>query len=127
MILVVVYLVFGPKKIPELARMLGKGINEMRRATSEIKNEISREMSGVKKDLNVDLDLKDPLGIKKTVEDTINPITSKPPHPVNHQEKEKSENTDKGGADSKVKEKTVPKPDAGIKQKKKKPSTKKES
>lgn len=73
-ILVVIYLVFGPKKIPELARMLGKGINEMRRATSEIRNEINREISNVKKDVNVDIDLKDPLGIKKTVEDTINPI-----------------------------------------------------
>ena len=55
-ILVVVYLVFGPKKIPELARMLGKGINEMRRATNEIKKEISREISTVKKDINIDLD-----------------------------------------------------------------------
>lgn len=73
-ILVVVYLVFGPKKIPELARMLGKGINEMRRATNEIRNEINREISGVKKDVGVDIDLKDPLGIKKTVEDTLTPI-----------------------------------------------------
>lgn len=73
-ILVVVYLVFGPKKIPELARMLGKGINEMRRATSEIRNEINKEISGVKKDMGVDIDLKDPMGIKKTVEDTFKPI-----------------------------------------------------
>lgn len=74
LIIVVIYLVFGPKKIPELARMLGKGINEMRRATSEIKKEFSKEVSGVKKDLGVDIDLKDPLGIKKTVEDAIDPV-----------------------------------------------------
>lgn len=42
-ILVVVYLIFGPKKIPELARMVGKGINELRRATNEIKREINLE------------------------------------------------------------------------------------
>lgn len=72
-ILVVVYLVFGPKKIPELARMLGKGINEMRRATNEIKNEITREISTVKKDMNIDLDIDrgDPLGIKKKMEEAM--------------------------------------------------------
>jgi len=64
-IIVVVYLVFGPKKIPELARMLGKGINELRRATNEIKREINKETAGIKKDLNVDIDLKDPLDSKK--------------------------------------------------------------
>lgn len=65
-ILVVVYLVFGPKKIPELARMLGKGINQLRQATNEIKNEITKETSGLKKDLGVDIDLNDPLDLNKT-------------------------------------------------------------
>ncbi len=64
-ILVVVYLVFGPKKIPELARMLGKGINQLRQATNEIKNEITKETSGIKKDLGVDIDLNDPLDLNK--------------------------------------------------------------
>jgi len=65
-ILVVVYLVFGPKKIPELARMLGKGINLLRQATTEIKNEITKETSGLKKDLGVDIDINDPLDLNKT-------------------------------------------------------------
>lgn len=41
-ILLVVLLLFGAKKIPELARGLGKGIREFKDATSEIKQEIER-------------------------------------------------------------------------------------
>jgi sec-independent protein translocase protein TatA len=55
-IVLVVYLVFGPKKIPELARMLGKGINELRRATSEVRDEINREANQVRKSIQVDED-----------------------------------------------------------------------
>jgi len=54
LIVIVVYLVFGPKKIPEFARMLGKGINELRRATDDIKREFNREVANVKKDINVE-------------------------------------------------------------------------
>ena len=68
LIVIAIYLVFGPKKIPEFARMLGRGINELRRATDDIKKEIKRETSDIKKDVNVDLDidLKDPLDLNKT-------------------------------------------------------------
>ncbi len=59
LIVIVVYLVFGPKKIPEFARMIGKGINELRRATNDIRNEINREANKVKDDIGIDID--DPL------------------------------------------------------------------
>ena len=36
----VVVLLFGSKKIPELAKGLGKGIREFKDATKEVKNEI---------------------------------------------------------------------------------------
>lgn len=36
-IFVVALLLFGPKKLPELGRMLGKGLSEFRRAKSELK------------------------------------------------------------------------------------------
>jgi sec-independent protein translocase protein TatA len=39
-ILAVVLLLFGAKKIPELARGLGKGIREFKDASQEIKREI---------------------------------------------------------------------------------------
>ncbi|MDF1546542.1 MAG: twin-arginine translocase TatA/TatE family subunit [Bacteroidales bacterium] len=40
-VLLVVLLLFGSKKIPEVAKGLGKGIREFRRATDEIKKEIT--------------------------------------------------------------------------------------
>lgn len=38
LVLVVALLVFGPKKLPELARMLGRGLAEFRRAVNEVKS-----------------------------------------------------------------------------------------
>ena len=40
LIVLVVIIFFGAKKIPELARGLGKGIREFKDATKEIKDEI---------------------------------------------------------------------------------------
>jgi len=47
LILLVLLIFFGAKKIPELARGLGKGIREFKDATREIKEEIEE---GVKED-----------------------------------------------------------------------------
>ena len=42
-ILFIVLLLFGgAKKIPELARGLGKGINEFKRASKDIKDEVNK-------------------------------------------------------------------------------------
>lgn len=37
-IFLIALLLFGPKKLPELGRMLGKGLSEFRRAKNELKN-----------------------------------------------------------------------------------------
>ncbi|WP_412067127.1 twin-arginine translocase TatA/TatE family subunit [Rubrivirga sp. IMCC43871] len=42
-ILLVVLLLFGAKRIPEIARGLGKGIREFKDATNEIKHELTVE------------------------------------------------------------------------------------
>ena len=39
-ILVVALLVLGPKRLPELARALGKGLAEFRRATADVTSEL---------------------------------------------------------------------------------------
>ena len=39
-ILFIILLVFGSKKLPELAKGLGKGINEFKRASQEIQSEL---------------------------------------------------------------------------------------
>jgi sec-independent protein translocase protein TatA len=43
-IFVVALLVFGPKRLPELGRSLGRGLSEFRRASSELKTSIEREI-----------------------------------------------------------------------------------
>ena len=44
-IFLIVLLIFGGSKIPELARGLGKGINEFKKAKDGIKDEIEKEVS----------------------------------------------------------------------------------
>jgi sec-independent protein translocase protein TatA len=41
---------FGPKKLPELGRMLGKAISEFRRAQSELKATFDREMRNLERE-----------------------------------------------------------------------------
>jgi len=41
---------FGPKKLPELGRMLGKAITEFRRAQSELKATFNREMQNLERE-----------------------------------------------------------------------------
>ncbi len=42
-VLLVVVMLFGAKKIPELAQGLGKGMKEFKKATDDIKKEIKDE------------------------------------------------------------------------------------
>jgi sec-independent protein translocase protein TatA len=42
-VFIVILLLFGSKKIPELAKGLGKGLNEFKRAADDIKKEIKDE------------------------------------------------------------------------------------
>ncbi|MBM4263165.1 MAG: twin-arginine translocase TatA/TatE family subunit [Deltaproteobacteria bacterium] len=47
LILAVALIVLGPKKLPELAKTLGKGLAEFRRATDELKDEFRKIESEV--------------------------------------------------------------------------------
>ena len=42
LILFIILLLFGAKKLPELAKGLGKGINEFKKASNEIKDEVEK-------------------------------------------------------------------------------------
>ena len=44
LIFVVALIVFGPKKLPEIGRTLGKALGEFKKATDELKNTIEREV-----------------------------------------------------------------------------------
>jgi len=44
-ILLLALLIFGPKKLPEIGRTLGKGMSEFRKASSELTRSINAELS----------------------------------------------------------------------------------
>jgi TatA/E family protein of Tat protein translocase len=80
-ILLVVFIIFGPDKIPEIARWIGKSVNEIKRATSEITDEISKETKDIREaadKLKEDIH-KTTREITKTVEDTGKDHKSKEP------------------------------------------------
>ena len=85
-ILVVAVVIFGPDKIPEIARGLGQGVRKMKEATEDIKQEIlnptegldpTKEIRETIADLDPTKDIKDALtglpseDIKKTFENPI--------------------------------------------------------
>lgn len=56
-IILVIIMFFGSKKIPELARGLGKGIRELKNATSDIQEEIRKSSNVVKEEINITKDI----------------------------------------------------------------------
>ncbi len=51
LVFLAVLLLFGADKIPDFARMLGKGLREFQKATDEIKRELKVEADDFKRDL----------------------------------------------------------------------------
>jgi TatA/E family protein of Tat protein translocase len=52
LLFLVVLMLFGSKKIPDLARGLGRGMNEFRKATDDIKREFSHSANEIREDLS---------------------------------------------------------------------------
>ncbi|SZD72161.1 Sec-independent protein translocase protein TatAy [Candidatus Ornithobacterium hominis] len=77
-ILIITVLIFGPDKIPEIARGLGEGVRAMRNATDEIKREVmksaesidpSGEIKEVQKSIENEIS-----SAKKEIDDAMGPI-----------------------------------------------------
>jgi sec-independent protein translocase protein TatA len=49
-IFIVALVLFGPKKLPELGRTLGRAISEFRRASNELKSTFEREMQSLERE-----------------------------------------------------------------------------
>jgi TatA/E family protein of Tat protein translocase len=56
-ILVIALLVIGPKKLPDVARSLGKGLREFRKATTDLKEEFQVDEIDEIKDFEVENDI----------------------------------------------------------------------
>jgi len=52
-IFVVALLVFGPKRLPELAKALGKGMGELKRAFQDVKEQVDTEFEETSKTLDI--------------------------------------------------------------------------
>src|SRR5579863_5510396 len=50
LIFIVALVLFGPKKLPELGKTIGKAITEFRRASSDLKASFEREMHNLEKE-----------------------------------------------------------------------------
>ncbi len=50
LILVIALIVFGPKKLPEIGRSLGKGLNEFKRASEDLKQSIQKEVNNLEEE-----------------------------------------------------------------------------
>ena len=64
-ILIVALLVFGPKKLPDLAKSLGKGMAEFKKVTDEFKSTVESDISSIENEIK---DVK-----KDLTEETYNP------------------------------------------------------
>ncbi|RNC85141.1 MAG: twin-arginine translocase TatA/TatE family subunit [Winogradskyella sp.] len=79
-ILVVVVMVFGADKIPEIARGLGKGMRVLKDATNDIKHEVTKS---VKDHTDIDTDLTKDINeelnkVRDEVEDFAGSVKRKP-------------------------------------------------
>ncbi|MEZ7875925.1 MAG: twin-arginine translocase TatA/TatE family subunit [Polaribacter sp.] len=74
-IMLIVVMVFGADKIPEIARGLGKGIRQVKDATNDIKREIkdSSDTTGIDTDIAKDIN-KEISSVKDDIEDLTGPI-----------------------------------------------------
>ncbi len=77
-ILLVVVMLFGADKIPEIARGLGKGMRQLRDATNEVKREINQSaykkeidqsLSSISKDMKAEVDK-----LKDNIEEYTGPV-----------------------------------------------------
>lgn len=66
LVLVVALVVVGPKKLPDLAKGLGKGLKEFRKATDDLKSNLHDNET-----------FKDLQGIKSTMQDTVSSLNPK--------------------------------------------------
>ena len=74
MILVIALVIFGPKKLPEMGRSLGKAIREFKSAGSELQDQLTKVADEVDKD--IEPKIKPPTKVADEVDKDTEPKTS---------------------------------------------------
>ena len=73
--MIIVVMLFGADKIPEIARGLGKGIRQVKDTTNDIKKEINESAKKQGLDTNLTKDLNKEINdVKKDIDDFTGPI-----------------------------------------------------
>lgn len=70
-ILLIVVMVFGADKIPDIARGMGKGIRQIKDATNDIKKEINDSAKGIDVTKDIKKEISD---VKSNLDDFTGPI-----------------------------------------------------
>jgi sec-independent protein translocase protein TatB len=78
-------ILFGPKKLPEMARQAGRLLGELRRASNEFKSQIETEIAHLEVEKNAEKKAQEILPPSPPPEGTVasltsNPTASDPPH-----------------------------------------------
>jgi len=84
-ILIFAVIIFGPKKIPEIARGLGEGVRAMKKATEDIKREIMNPVEDISTAKNIQKTIEESKneildstkGIEETLDDAVGAIKRK--------------------------------------------------
>lgn len=94
LIVLAVFIIFGPSKIPEMARNLGKFINEIKRASEDIKTEINREADRLDREQRLAEYKKKLEAEKKSTDTTEEPGTTETKEPEKKVEEPEKKVTD---------------------------------
>lgn len=74
-ILLIVVMLFGSEKLPEIARGLGKGMRQIKDATNDIKREIKNSAEKNEIDIDIAAKVRDEMNkVKDNFEDLTGPI-----------------------------------------------------
>ncbi len=90
LILLVLFVVVGPRQLPEVARTVGKAINEMKRASAGFRNEIQKEAMRLERESGIS-------EIRKPLNDLNVNVSDTPVKPVDDPNKNKDLNVDELG------------------------------
>lgn len=105
-IFIVAFLVFGPKKLPELGRTLGKGIRELKEAMRGVKesieeasDDVSEEIKGAKTDFEnaVHKGIDSQFSFKDEFKKDTKGTPEKPKSPAAEEDSKEKEDPDKNG------------------------------
>jgi len=75
-------IILGPKKLPDLARSLGRGFAEFKRATNELKSTIDMEMKAEDERYNRELQEKGEKKIPANADEALSRLEEEEPAPV---------------------------------------------